>query len=294
MISLIVATCNRVTELERLLISLDAQTYKNFEVLVVDQNPDDRLVPVLQRHAGLVVRHLRSELGLSRARNVGLRAAAGQVVAFPDDDCWYPGRLLADIVRWLDAHAEFDGLITGIRNANDEVMAPKFPPHPGACNRKSIVGCAVSFNVFLRDRMVKTVGAFNENLGLGSSSPYQSGEDVDYMIRCVDGGSRVCYQPLFTVYHPEFNSKERLRAKTYSYALSVGYVWRLHGYSWWWFLGDVVMRSFGGAAVRLCKRDMEGARVYVLRAKGQLLGYFLEQKRLTNSAEPRSMGANSP
>ena len=47
MISLIVATLNRVTELDRLSATLEEQDYLDFEVLVVDQNLDDRLVPVL-------------------------------------------------------------------------------------------------------------------------------------------------------------------------------------------------------------------------------------------------------
>src|SRR3974377_1957806 len=47
-ISLIVATVSRVNQLDILLNSLNRQTYLDFEVLVVDQNPDDRLLPVLQ------------------------------------------------------------------------------------------------------------------------------------------------------------------------------------------------------------------------------------------------------
>ena len=45
--SLILATVDRVTELERFLDSLDRQTFRDFELFVVDQNTDDRLVPIL-------------------------------------------------------------------------------------------------------------------------------------------------------------------------------------------------------------------------------------------------------
>jgi len=84
MISLIVATVNRVAEFDRLLCSLEEQSYRDFEVILVDQNPDDRLVPVLRRHARLATQHLRSERGLSRARNAGLRAAKGDILASYD------------------------------------------------------------------------------------------------------------------------------------------------------------------------------------------------------------------
>src|ERR1039457_7675625 len=104
MISLIVATVNRVNELERLLDSLDSQTYKDFEIIVVDQNPDDRLVSIFQRHQSLSIHHLRSARGLSRARNVGLPDAKGEIIGFPDDDCWYPQQLLAHIKQAFNVH----------------------------------------------------------------------------------------------------------------------------------------------------------------------------------------------
>src|SRR5271157_993715 len=126
MVSLIVATVRRVDELERLLTSLDAQTSKDFEIILVDQNPDDRLMPILHGHEGLRIRHLRSCVGLSRARNVGLRAVRGDIIAIPDDDCWYPDDLLATVTQWFETHPEFDTLFTGARSPDNRLMAPKW------------------------------------------------------------------------------------------------------------------------------------------------------------------------
>ncbi len=71
-ISLILATFGRSEELAIVLDSLAAQTDKGFEVIVVDQNPDDRLVPVLAVPRGLTIRHQRQqEPNLSLARNTG-------------------------------------------------------------------------------------------------------------------------------------------------------------------------------------------------------------------------------
>ncbi len=68
---LVVATLGRVDELGRLLDSLEAQTYRSFRVLVVDQNPDRRLETVLSGRRLELVR-VTSETGLARARNVAL------------------------------------------------------------------------------------------------------------------------------------------------------------------------------------------------------------------------------
>ena len=85
--SLIVATLGRSTEIGDLLESLLAQGRDDFEVIIVDQNSDDRVAPVLQPYeARIRITHLRSSIrNANHARNLGLRAARGKIVTFPDD-----------------------------------------------------------------------------------------------------------------------------------------------------------------------------------------------------------------
>jgi hypothetical protein len=96
--TLIVATRGRTSELSELFDSLAAQGRGPgaLEVIVVDQNGDDRLAPVIEGHAGrLTLRWIRSAVANAcHARNLGLAAARGAVVAFPDDDCTYPPGVL--------------------------------------------------------------------------------------------------------------------------------------------------------------------------------------------------------
>lgn len=149
MISLLVATINRTVELERFLASLDTQTYRNFEVIVIDQNPDDRLVPVLCRHAGLAISHLRSGRGLSKARNVGLRATKGEIIAIPDDDCWYPPQLLSTVAAWFASRSQTDLLLGITRNADGVAMVPRFAPRSGPCDGGNVLRPTIGDNVVL-------------------------------------------------------------------------------------------------------------------------------------------------
>ena len=181
MISLVVATLNRVTELERLLISLDGQSYRNFEVVVVDQNPDDRLAPVLRRHEKLTIQHLRSEPGLSRSRNVGLRTASGEIITFPDDDCWYPEGLLASVAEWFESHREFGALFATMRSGEGKPVGPRWPAGACLCTKGNLWDSAVSTTGFLRRSATNAVGLFNENIGVGATSQFQSGEETDYL-----------------------------------------------------------------------------------------------------------------
>src|ERR1700733_10863540 len=96
-ISLIIATSGeRPEEFCQLLLSVVPQAGHLCDVIVVDQNPDDQRIPALleQFLEVLPVRYIRSERGVSRARNRGLTLAAGAIVAFPDDGCLYPQGLL--------------------------------------------------------------------------------------------------------------------------------------------------------------------------------------------------------
>lgn len=98
--SLILATIGRTEELKRFLASLDKQTLRRFELIMADQNPDDRIKPLLepyQDHFPIMHLHRPTERGASKARNVGLQHANGDVLTFPDDDCWYLPQLLEKI-----------------------------------------------------------------------------------------------------------------------------------------------------------------------------------------------------
>src|ERR1700754_3487501 len=84
--SLIVCTVDRSDQLERLFASLKVQRYTDFEVILVDQNLDDRLAGLVEGYSpSFTIRHIRSERGISRARNNGMAIATGSYICFPDD-----------------------------------------------------------------------------------------------------------------------------------------------------------------------------------------------------------------
>jgi glycosyltransferase involved in cell wall biosynthesis len=286
MVSLIVATINRTAELERLLASLDKQTYNDFEVLIVDQNSDDRLVPLLAKHSNLKIRHFHSERGAARARNVALRVAVGDVIAFPDDDCWYPASVLESVVQWLEQHSNFDGVFTTVCSEDNQPVGPRWPPGSCLVTRSNLWNTTIFVNAFLRRSVTDRVGLFREDIGVGAATAYQSGEESDYFLRALAIDFRLWYEPTLTVYHPVLHGIDRLRSNTYGYALGAGYVWRIHGYSMIDLTG-YVGRSLGGAIVSLGKGDVSMSHVYLLRAAGQVRGYLWGPRDLGAQVDPR-------
>lgn len=275
MISLVVATLNRAAELERLLASLEQQTYKDFEVLIVDQNSDDRVGAVLARHRDLTIRHLYSERGASRARNIGLRAASGSICAIPDDDSWYPSELLESISSWFDGHADFDVLVTCVRDEFGKLQGPRRRSRVGcACDKQNIWYNAMAISGFWRHTVIEDVGTFDELLGPGSGTRFQAGEEADFYVRALACGHRIWYEPSMSVFHPSFETiKERILEQTYGYASATGYVLRKHNYSIYRILKDFIGYSFAGLLVSLCRADVHTTRVRLRRVLGMVAGY---------------------
>ena len=264
---LVVATVGRTDELAGFLDSVGAQEYPAVRVLVVDQNEDERLEPVLSSPPVEVVR-VSAPRGLSRARNAALPFLRGDVVAFPDDDCVYPPGLLHRVVERLAADASLDG-VTGRAVANDDSVSASWRPDPARLRRDDLWNRAISFTIFLRRSVVEFVGAFDEQLGLGSGTPWHSGEEIDYLVRAIDSGARIEYDPELVVRH---DVREDTPAIGLRDGASVGYVLRKHGYGPR-LVGRMLVRPVGGTLASLIRLDGDGVRYHLATLRGRIRGY---------------------
>jgi len=235
-----------------LLDSLQRQTHQDFRVLLVDQNDDDRVERVLAACPGIDVERIRGESGLSRARNTALRKLRADVVGFPDDDCAYPEDLLERVTARFAQDPTLDG-ITG--------REPWWSQTAATLTRENLWNRAISFTIFLRRVVVERVGTFDEALGL----PASSGEEIDYLIRAVDAGARIDYDPSLVVEHPA--KPVDLAAVGARDGASIGYILRKHGYPLS-VVARMLVRPVGGIVL-----DPRRARFHYETARGRLRGY---------------------
>jgi glycosyltransferase involved in cell wall biosynthesis len=269
---LVVATLGRIEELDRLLQSLAEQTHQAFRVLLVDQNDDDRLGAVLQQHPSLDVIRLQSRPGLSRARNAALRHVRAELVAFPDDDCRFPRDLLERIAQRFAGRPELDGL-TGRAEDEEGGWARSWSSVEATLTRDNLWNRAISFTIFLRRPVVEQVGSFDEQLGLGSGRPWSSGEEIDYLVRAVDAGARIEFDPTIVVIHETKElSRNALRSVGARDGASIGYILRKHRYPVR-MLGSMLVRPVGGLLRALAVRDGGRARFHLATLGGRVRGY---------------------
>jgi glycosyltransferase involved in cell wall biosynthesis len=270
---LVVATVDRVAELERLLESLERQSHQGFRVLVVDQNDDDRLGPMLERPRAFEVTRLRSaQRGLSRARNAALGLLRAELVAFPDDDCVFPDDLFDRVGRRFLNQPELDAL-TGRAVDEDGGSSSSWARDPAVLTRDNLWNRAISFTIFMRALLVDRVGAFDEALGLGAGGAWSSGEEIDYLVRALDTGARVEYDPSLVVLHRQKElSASGLQSVGARDGASIGYILRKHRYRLP-TVARMFARPLGGAVISLLRRDPSRTRFHLSTLRGRLLGY---------------------
>jgi GT2 family glycosyltransferase len=102
-VSIVITTCNRAESLRATLHALRWQTYRRFEVIVVQNPCDDHTSEVLEQFAGQIRLVQCPERNASLARNLGIAQAAGQIIGFLDDDSIPDPLWLADIVAGYDS-----------------------------------------------------------------------------------------------------------------------------------------------------------------------------------------------
>jgi len=272
--SIIVATLNRTGENRRLLESIAAQQYKDLEVIVADQNADDRLVPLLDSFQSLFpIVHLRSRKGLSRARNHALAFAQGEIICFPDDDCWYPPNLLNEVDRLCRENPHIAGFTGRCTDEEGRLSAGYASKRPGLLDRHNVWSRGVSATMFLRSSIFKKTGGFDEELGLGAYTPFQSGEETDFLLRAIAHGFLIQYLPSLVVLHPA-ESKDAGAGveRAWSYGAGMGRVLRKHGEGYLRSLYHILFPAAGAAVAALVQQDWRLAQIRIARAFGRFHG----------------------
>lgn len=175
-VSAIIPTFNRADSVGEAVRSVLRQTYRDFEVIVVDDGSTDRTPAVLAEFGGSI-RVIRQEnAGVSAARNAGIRAACGEWLAFLDsDDVWLPDKLerqMRDLNRCQGAIAHMmDARIEGYRQVSTTLfslhnVAGTFEAEP-VRRRPLLDVLAVQFFTptwLVRTREVREERGFNERL----------------------------------------------------------------------------------------------------------------------------------
>jgi cellulose synthase/poly-beta-1,6-N-acetylglucosamine synthase-like glycosyltransferase len=226
--TVVVATRDRGDMIAATLRSLLAVGGPAFSVLVVDQSADDRTRRTVEAVAcgdPRVSVHATTSAGLSNARNIGLELAAGDVVAFTDDDCTVDPYWLPAIVR------EFrDPRVAAVFG---RVVPPGFTRRRGTEVAFKASEARVEYtrplppwyighgaSMAVRRRAVLAIGGFDALLGAGG--PFPAGEDLDVAYRLLRSGSHVVYTGAARAHHQDWRDWPSRRRTERGYGVGAG------------------------------------------------------------------------
>jgi hypothetical protein len=228
----VISSLGRTERLGDLLESLCAQTESNFEVCVCDQSPDGSVRKVLgdysERLNFLVTSSAR---GLSRGRNagIGLASEVSTHFVFPNDTTLLPANFVEDLYR---NHSGID--VLAVSYMEEGVPRNSFLKSTDSLDCESVWLISEAAMVVSK-RAVEWAGGFDEDLGTGASTPWQSGEGTDLLLKLRDKSPVVHWDPSLHVMGVSqdyaLSAAER-RTKLRSYGRGYGYVLSRWRYSW--------------------------------------------------------------
>jgi hypothetical protein len=296
-LSLVLATLGRTIEIARYFDSISGSSSSPIEVILVDQNEDERLADIVRMGiaSGLDVRHLRiaPRKGLSLARNEGLRMARYAMVGFPDDDCWYEEGVCENVIRSFAIDPRLDGIVARwldrhAVNKQQQILNPT--------QQRRFCGVPIaSICLFLRTERVINLGCFDERLGVGTWSG--SSEETDLVLRLMMENARLEFRPDMLVRHhwpgtsiPVTGNFVPILRGSISRARGTGAMYAKHDLD-----SVVVLRGLMAPFGRMLgmKGGLRGFAYWLGTGIGRWQGYSYWKKLRTSCALPRTEGVSS-
>ena len=223
-ISAVICTYKRADYLREALRSLCEQTLERdqFEVLVVDNAVEDETKELVREFekTGLPVRYVPEiEVGLNRARNTGLKSAAGKYVAYLDDDARANAHWLEALLRafqsteaavvggrvWLDWRGEKPSWVP------ERLLAMfTYVDHGDSAHELGVDEYLVGANLAFEKDALNAIGGFDPNLDR-QGRLLLSGGDTRAVEQFRHNGRIVYYEPAAFVWHSVLQSRKRPR-----------------------------------------------------------------------------------
>jgi GT2 family glycosyltransferase len=241
-ISVVVCTRDRPDNLRDVLEYLRHVVYPNVEFIVVDNNPESGLTPpVVEAFDDMQIRLIEAVgQGLSIARNIALKNASHDIVAFTDDDVLVDPAWLTNLAyRFVDdeqiacvcgmvpsaelvtpAQSYFDRRVGWARQCDPATYDVAAPPEDDCLFPLRVAQFGTGANFAVRRSAVIELGGFDEGLGIGS--PTGGGEDIDLFVRVLLAGWRLGREPSAVVWHRHRRTAAELAVQVHNYGLGLG------------------------------------------------------------------------
>jgi glycosyltransferase involved in cell wall biosynthesis len=199
--SLILATLGRDIELVSFLNSLKNQTYRGFELIIIDQNKDKKIDSIVEKFINYFsVKHIKVDFsGIAKVRDYGIQFACGKIITFPDDDCVYEVDVLEKVVGEFEKRKELAILAAGLYDFSKTKFSMGVNSYkPRKFSRFNMMGIE-STHFFNLSKLKREDFYLDHNFGIGSK--YYAGEGFELLYRLMRNRNKAFYTPEIRIYH---------------------------------------------------------------------------------------------
>jgi len=222
--SLILATLGRDIELASFLNSLASQSYRDFELIIIDQNKDKIIDNIVKQFINCFsVKHIKVAFsGLAKARDYGIQFACGKIITFPDDDCIYEVDVLEKVVVEFERKEEFAILAVGSYDFNKTSFSIGVNSHKsGKFSWFKMMGIEPT-HFFNLSKINREDFYLDHDFGIGSK--YFAGEGFEMLYRLMRAGNRAFYTPEIRIYHANRELEDYIVGgdRIFKYSFAIG------------------------------------------------------------------------
>ena len=167
-VTTIIPTFNRGYCLAESIQSVLDQNFSDFELIVVDDGSTDNTAEVIEQFSGIHKIRIKKNRGVSFARNLAIKQARGEWIAFLDSDDLWERDKLAIQMNWVECNPDYHAVYTDeiwIRNGVRVNAMKKHRKYSGDIFRHCLPLCIVSpSSVLLRNELLNKFGGFDESM----------------------------------------------------------------------------------------------------------------------------------
>ena len=170
LVSVVIPVYNHEKYVAECIDSALGQTYRDFEVVVVDDGSTDRTPEILDRYAGRITRIRQENRGGAAALNTAILHARGEFIAWVSSDDVYMPTMLEEQVRFFAAHPEIGLAYTDFYLIDGQGVILHEERSPFYCDRRAFLQNLLACNfingssVMFRRKCIDAAGGFDETM----------------------------------------------------------------------------------------------------------------------------------
>lgn len=199
MVSVVVATYRRDNALRNALISLQTQTYGNYEVVLVDDNGSEewnnKVKNIVKEFENLNIRLIvnNPNQGSAKTRNIGIEAAKGEYITFLDDDDIYLPEKIEKQINYISV-SNADVCLTDLclYDENEKLVDKRNRNYIKATDKKSLLSYHLMYHMtgtdtlMFKSKFLKMIGGF---------PPIDIGDEFYLVLKSIENNCKLVYLP---------------------------------------------------------------------------------------------------